>query len=306
MKIISSRKFVGTLLLATTAVMWGVSYLFTKVAVNDIPPMTLAFLRFVIAYLILIPATRKSRIKLKGKAHFYAAVSGFTGVMLYFFFENNGLRYTSASDASLIVSSAPILTMIVFDILKKRFDLLEYFGSILAFLGIFFIIYGGQFNEGSSVKGNFMAFGAAVSWAVYTYFFDKISNGSIRATTETILWGMLFIFPLSVFEILSGKYLISFSSSAISGILYLGIFASAIGYFMWGEGIRLWGGKAATLWVYTIPIFTVLSDILFFKNIPSGYFYGGAALVASGMIISVIRQFNHKSEPKTRPDTKIN
>lgn len=296
MKIVTGRKFIGTLLLATTSIMWGVSYLFTKVAVNDIPPMTLALFRFIIAYLILFPAARKSKVKLMGKAHFYAAMSGLSGIMLYFFFENNGLKFTSPSDASLIVSSAPILTMIVFDIWKKKFDLLEYLGSAVAFLGIFFVIYGGQFSEGSSVKGNILAFGAAASWAVYTYFFEKISSGSIKATTETILWGMLFIAPLSLLEIFSGKYQLVFSSSAISGILYLGIFASAVGYFMWGEGIRLWGGKAATLWVYTIPIFTVLSDILFFRNIPSIYFYVGAALAAIGMIITAARQLKNTSK----------
>ena len=42
-------------------------------------------------------------------------------------------------------------------------------------------------------------------------------------------------------------------------------FASALGYIMWNKGIDLWGGKAATLWVYTIPVFTVIADIVFSK-----------------------------------------
>ena len=294
------NKFLGSLLLGSTAIMWGISYIFTKVAVRSIPPMILALLKFLGAFLVILPAAKRSRVRLIGKAHFYSAMSGLTGITFYFFFENHALKYTSASDASLIVSSAPILTMILYDVWMKRFDLFEYLGSILAFSGIFFVIYGGQFTEVSSVKGNFMAFGAAASWATYTYFFERIGSGSIRATAETILWGMLFIAPMSLYEILSADNNLLFPASAVSGVLYLGVLASAIGYYMWGKGIQLWGGKAATLWVYSIPVFTVLSDIFFFRNFPSRYFYLGALLVSGGIIISVILQFR-----KTGPERAV-
>jgi drug/metabolite transporter (DMT)-like permease len=86
---------------------------------------------------------------------------------------------------------------------------------------------------------------------------------------------------------------VSFNPGAITGILYLSILASALGYFMWGMGIKLWGGKYSTIWIYTIPIFTVFADVVFLKNVPTFFFYLGASLVATGMILVIIQRFKN-------------
>jgi drug/metabolite transporter (DMT)-like permease len=222
-------------------------------------------------------------------------MAGFFGITAYFFFENYGLSLTNAADASLIVSTAPILTILLYDILLKKFDYLEYLGGGTAFIGLILIIYSGSFTQGASVTGNLLSFGAALSWAAYTYFYEKIRNSSIWTTLEVILWGLVFSLPFSLFETLILKKPVSFSSGAVIGIIYLGLFASALGYILWNRGINLWGGKAATLWVYTIPIFTALADIVFLRNFPSWLFYIGAGFIASGMIIVVLREFRKVS-----------
>ncbi|ACR78913.1 DMT family transporter [Kosmotoga olearia] len=290
-----NKRVTATLLLATTAIIWGESYLFTKVAVESMPPMTLALFRFIVAVAVFIPVQIKKGVcpKRTTKQRFNIAMAGFFGVTLYFLFENYGLRLTSASDASLLVSSAPILTMILYDILHRKFDGLEYLGSTIAFIGISIVIYGGQFSEGSSVLGNSLSFLAALSWAGYTYFFDKVKDSSIATIVQLMVWGIVFITPFSIIEVFFLKDPVIFSVEAVSGVLYLGILASALGYLMWGKGIHLWGGKAATLWVYTIPVFTILGDIIFLKHRPSLFFYVGALLVGMGMSIAIWRQRKH-------------
>lgn len=296
MKTFNGKTF-GFLILATTAVMWGLSYIFTKVAVRSVPPMLLASLRFSLAVVFLFPFSRNRRGSFKSVNHLYAALAGFFGITSYFFFENYGLSLTNPSDAALIVSSAPILTILLYDLLLRKFDPLEYFGGGIAFAGLALIIYSGRLSEGSSVNGNLLSFGAALSWAAYTYFYEKIRNSSIWTTLEVMLWGLLFSLPISLVEVLVLKKPVSFSPGAISGILYLGLFASALGYILWNKGISLWGGKAATLWVYTIPIFTIVADILFLGNIPSWLFYFGALFVGTGMTIVVLREFSQRRRP---------
>lgn len=106
-----------------------------------------------------------------------------------------------------------------------------------------------------------------------------------------MLWGLVFSLPLALVEVfLLGKP-VSFSTGAVAGVIYLGLFASALGYILWNMGINLWGGKAATLWVYTIPIFTVVADVLFLKNVPSWLFFFGSALVGIGMVTVITREF---------------
>ncbi len=288
----------GGALLGFTAVIWGVSYVFTKVAVETIPPMTLALLRFTIALAILLLFSRRDKVRLKGKAHLYAALAGLFGVTFYFFFENSALKHTSPSDASLIVSSAPLLTLLLYDIRRRRFEIAEYSGALLAFVGIALLVYGGQFSEFSSVGGNLLAFGAAVSWTAYTFLFERIAGSSLRGVIETMTWGLLFIIPFSVAELIKTPWNGSISLSVVSGVVYLGVMASALGYFFWGKGIQLWGGKASTLWIYTIPIFAAVADVLVLKNRPSLFFYFGAVFVACGMGISIASQKRIESENK--------
>ncbi|MFO7880970.1 MAG: DMT family transporter [Kosmotogaceae bacterium] len=286
------KNLIGAIFLTSTAAIWGISYIFTKIAVESIPPMTLASMRFLIASMILFLFVGKKRgftlLKSKG-----AMLSGLFGVALYFFFENYSLKLTNPSDAALIVSSAPILAIIFYDILERRFNIIEYIGSISAFTGLFFIIYGGQFNEGSSIFGNIIAFGAAISWVGYTYFFEKNSDSTTTGTFAISLWGMIFAIPFAIIELFIFKMPISFNPGSITGILYLSILASALGYFMWGMGIKFWGGKYSTIWIYTIPIFTVFADIVFLNNIPTFFFYLGASLVATGMILVIIHRLKN-------------
>lgn len=298
-----NRRILGGILLGLTAIIWGISYVFTKVAVENIPPMTLAMFRFSLAIIVLLPFARQSKIKLSGKAHLYSALAGLFGITSYFFFENTALKYTSPSDASLIVSSAPLLTILLYDLRRRRFELTEYLGAILAFSGIAVLIYGGQFSRYSSVTGNLLAFGAAASWTAYTVFFERIAGSALKGVVETMAWGLAFIFPLSLIEILRSSMVLSVPFAAITGIVYLGIFASALGYFLWGRGIELWGGKASTLWIYTIPIFAALSDVLILKNTPSLFFYFGAAFVACGMLVS-INSYKRISETRARISKK--
>jgi len=298
-----NRRILGGILLGLTAIIWGISYVFTKVAVENIPPMTLAMFRFSLAIIVLLPFARQSKIKLSGKAHLYSALAGLFGITSYFFFENTALKYTSPSDASLIVSSAPLLTILLYDLRRRRFELAEYLGAILAFSGIAVLIYGGQFSRYSSVTGNLLAFGAAASWTAYTVFFERIAGSALKGVVETMAWGLAFIFPLSLIEILRSSVFLSVPFAAITGIVYLGIFASALGYFLWGRGIELWGGKASTLWIYTIPIFAALSDVLILKNTPSLFFYFGAAFVACGMLVS-INSYKRISETRARISKK--
>jgi len=288
----NNRSVLGLIFLLTTSAIWGISYIFTKIAVESIPPMTLASIRFFLASVILsfFVLRKRRRGFLLSKE---AILSGLFGVTLYFFFENYSLKLTNPSDAALIVSSAPILAIIFYDMLERRFNIIEYLGSISAFVGLFFIIYGGQFSEGSSILGNIIAFGAAISWVGYTYFFEKHSNSTASGTFAISLWGMIFAIPFAILEIFVFKMPVSINSRAITGILYLAFLASAIGYFMWGMGIKLWGGKYSTIWIYTIPIFTVLADVIFLNNVPTLFFYLGASLVATGMILVIIQRLKN-------------
>ncbi len=283
------NKLIGAILLTTTAILWGISFLFTKAAVVNVTPSIIAFLRFAIALIILLPFKVKSGKKLEKKEKLYSMIAGACGVTLYFLFENNALKITSASEVSLIVSTAPILTLLFYDIKSKRFDMSEYLGAFFALIGIGFVIFNGFFSIASSFLGNILALLSACTWVFYTFYFEKIHNKFIAANFELIKWGTIFLIPFCIFDLVRGEK-VNINSDVIWSILFLGVLCSALGYIMWGNGIKLFGGKTANLWIYTIPIFTFIAEIFVFKTKPGIFFLIGCLFVFAGIIIVFKRE----------------
>ncbi len=108
-----SPPLMANLLIIFTMIAWGTSFISTKIAIAEIPPFTLALLRLSLTSAILWPVFRHlepaTRLDSTGRRRF--AITGFLGITLYFCLENMGLRFTTASNASLITSFAPLLSI---------------------------------------------------------------------------------------------------------------------------------------------------------------------------------------------------
>jgi len=104
------------------AVIWGLTFLSTKVAVREMGPMSLALSRFVIAVVTLIPivAATKTSLRIERRDILRLAAAGFLGITLYFLFENNGIMRLSASESSIIVGTIPVLTLLIEIFVYKR------------------------------------------------------------------------------------------------------------------------------------------------------------------------------------------
>ncbi len=113
----------AALLLALFAVLvWGVSFAVTRLAVQEIPPMALALLRFALASLFLWPwaARATKRVTVAAADRLPILGLGLSGVTFYFAFENFGLRHTTASHAALIVAVIPLGTELVAAARQRR------------------------------------------------------------------------------------------------------------------------------------------------------------------------------------------
>ncbi len=266
------------LLIWSVVFFWGVSFVATRVVVLCIPPITSAFIRFLIASVALILFTRKVP-KLFNWHSFFA---GFWGVTMYFIFENSGLVYTYPTNASLIVSSAPILyTLFSHLIQKRKTTLVEYFASMIAFLGVAIVILNGSFVLKVNFKGDLMLLGAAFAWVFYTYHVEKMPDpDSVTGVTSITLWGVITLFPFLIFE---KKPQISFTLPVIVSLLYLGIVCSGIAYVFWNIGIRRAGARYTTNTIYFIPVITSVAEAVLLKTFPNFYTVLGGGLVILGL-----------------------
>ncbi|HOK83354.1 MAG TPA: DMT family transporter [Pseudothermotoga sp.] len=257
---------------------WGISFVATRVVVLSIPPVTAAFMRFLIASVALILMTRK----LPKLLNWHSFFAGFWGVTMYFIFENSGLVYTYPTNASLIVSSAPILyTLFSHLIQKRKTTLTEYFASLIAFFGVAVVILNGRFVLKVSLKGDLMLLGAAFAWVFYTYHVEKMPDSdSLIGVMSITFWGVITLFP---FAILEKRSQITFSTPVILSLLYLGIICSGIAYVFWNIGIRRVGARYTTNTIYFIPVITSVAEAILLKNLPNLYTIIGGTLVLLGL-----------------------
>lgn len=266
------------LLVWIVVLFWGISFVATRIVVLSIPPITAAFIRFLIASVALILVTRKMP-KLLNWHSFFA---GFWGVTMYFFFENSGLVYTYPTNASLIVSSAPILYILFSHLLQKRkTTVIEYFSSLIAFFGVTIVILNGRFVLKVNLIGDLMLLGAAFAWVFYTYHVEKMPDpDSLSGVTSITLWGVLTLIPFVIFE---RKPQIDLNLPVVVSLLYLGIVCSGIAYVFWNIGIRRVGSRYTTNTIYFIPVITSIFEAILLKNLPNLYTIVGGILVLFGL-----------------------
>ncbi|ODN30505.1 DMT family transporter [Fervidobacterium thailandense] len=263
-------------------IIWGVSFIATKIVVSTFPPYPAAFYRFVIALLVLLPLT-KNKSALKSLNAFWA---GFWGVTMYFVFENMALIYTNPTNAAIIVSSAPILYVIFTHLIhKQKTTLNQYLGSLLAFTGVALVILNGRLMKLNPI-GDILAFGSAMAWVLYTHYILKMpKHDGIDEVFAITFWGVVTLIPFSIFQDPKFQSMLNLAPQVLIGLLYLGVFCSALGYLLWNKSIALIGDRRTTNAIYFIPVVTVLSEKLLLGTPLSFYTVTGTALLIAGLFI---------------------
>jgi drug/metabolite transporter (DMT)-like permease len=258
-------------------IFWGASFVATKFVVNVFEPFPAALYRFLIALFVLLPFTKKKKI-----ANINAFWSGFWGITMYFVFENTALRYTSPTNAAVIVSSVPLLYVLFTHVFHKvKTNKYHYLGSVLAFLGVALVILNGRMMKLNPL-GDILAFGAAISWVFYTHYVVRIKDVvGIDQTFSITFWGVVTLVPFSLLQNMQAK----FEIKSVSSLIYLGIVCSALGYLLWNKSIEVIGDRKTTNFIYFIPLVTVISEFVLMKSKPTIYNILGVTMLILGLYI---------------------
>ena len=189
--------------------LWGCTFVLTKDVIGEVPPLTLAFLRVAIGFLILFPVAmirRRSLVEPRPALPWKAILAmGFVGVSFYYGVFNLGLVYTSASQGALVQSSIPAVTALIAILwLRERASSIRISGIVLSVLGVLIIFSGSQASDASSpqpVLGNSLVFLSVVAWGIYTSLAKRFAHvDAIVMTAAVIGAGALFLFPAAIIE----------------------------------------------------------------------------------------------------------
>jgi drug/metabolite transporter (DMT)-like permease len=274
------------------AVFWGVTFPAGRIAVMSVPPMTVAFVRFLIAGLLLEVWVRR-RGEGRQKVPFWPIVwSAAAGILAYSVFFFHGLRLSSAVEGSLIVPTNNPLAMVLLAaiFLGERLRPGEIAGFILAAAGVFTIVGGTQALRGvqaEHLSGNLLFIGCVLSWATYSIL-GKVAMSRVSpllATTRVIQAGALMILPVALLED-GRKALAAAPVSAWIAILTLALPATVLAYVWWYEGIGRLGASRAAMFIYLVPVSGVLSAHLVLGEPILARHLTGALFIAAGLIVA--------------------
>lgn len=265
------------------AVIWGLSFLSTKVAISVLPPMTIAASRFVIAVVLLLGLALVTREKLALKARDLPlmALSGLMGVTIYFLCENNGIALLTASESSLVIATIPVLTMLVERVaFGTRLRARSYVGALLSFAGVALIVLP---RLGSGARGSIAGFlymgGAAVAWVVYALLTKPLGRkyGRVAITFWQSLFGLLGCLPFAIAESPSWK---GVGLPVALNVLYLGVFCSAVGYWLYIAAMDSLGAGTTSVFLNLVPVVSVgAAFLLLGERLGLASLVGGAVAV---------------------------
>jgi len=300
---VSKDRTVARVFGLSTALIWGLSFLSIKTAVAEVPPMTLGFLRFAIASLLLpiIALLVKEDLRVKPRDLPVLFLGGMVGYTLYFLGENNGVKLLSASESSILIGTIPVATMLAERLfLRTRLPLRAYVGAILSLGGVALIV--ARTAGGSSSLAGWLYMGlAALCWVVYAFITRRISSsyGRVAVTFWQTLFGLLGFIPFALTE--SASWTMP-SGVAWLNILYLGIFCSAIGYWFYISALDIIGPGASSVFINLIPVVTVIAAFFVMGDRLTLGQWLGALVAIAGVYLATMPE---RKAPKTEVPRKI-
>lgn len=292
-----NKKSAGHLAALFTIIIWGTTFISTKVLLTDFRPVEILFCRFVMGFAALFLVCPHRMKGLKRKQEMTFALAGLSGICLYYLLENIALTYTMASNVGVIISVAPFFTAMLSHVFLKSEGKLRanfFIGFVVAMAGVALISFNGSKLELNPV-GDLLAVLAAFVWACYSILTRKISSfgySAILTTRRTFFYGILFMVPalfLFDFRWQRAKWAClheHFDITLLLNILYLGLGASALCFVTWNLAVKALGAVKTSVYIYMVPVITVVTSVLILKEPVTWVSVMGTILAVAGLFLS--------------------
>lgn len=282
---------------------WGAASPVFKFALENIPPFTLAFIRFFGASLLFIPFIKWRELTKITQGDWVRIIIGsaFLGVFVNIFFFFLGLQRTVSINAPVIASSSPILLFILSIIfLKEKPKLNVFLGMMIAFIGVLLIILMPLLSSGINIKdlsqfeGNLFFVIATLGSVLSTLMMKNV----LRQVSPMILTVLGFFFscfgflPLMMGELKTWSFY-KIDSAGFIGIIFGIFFSSAAAYFLYSYGLSKIKAQEVGLFAYIDPVIAVLIAIPLLGEYPNIEFIIGTLLIFLGIFIGENRIHYH-------------
>lgn len=285
----SMRKTYGTMVFIN--VMWGLSFIFSKQGLNaGFQPMGLAFSRYVLAAVALIPLLlwREGVPRLRREDILPMFLSSLAGITVYYFCEYNGIQRTSTGSASLILAAIPVLTLGAEALLTRtRLRPMQAAGAFLSLAGVALITLSSSQEGSDSLAGVLFIFGASLVWVAYIFLSRRLRQrySSLSMNAWQAAMAAVTLLPAALAE--------GFQPAAVTwdgwaSAAVLALICSALCYYLYGNALTALSPLASAIFVNLIPLTTMAAGVLFLgERLTLATLAGGALIIGSIFLVNL-------------------
>ena len=278
--------------LIISTLLWGGVFHVIKYPLAVAPPFVLLITRFTLTGILLLPfLLRKQnyRLILQDGVLREIIILSIIGICGYNILFTYGMGMTEPATGSLIIAANPVMTTLIARVWKKEaVSPLRWFGIVLAFAGLAFIVFEGKLVNALNLKlgpGNLILLGAPFMWAIYSVRSRDVL-ARVPATVFTaaiILLSLPLQGAMAIYQFDSWGW--ASNTGFWLGIAYLGILATGVSYLLWNEGVRLIGAARSSVFVNLIPVTALLIAMLLGQPLYMHHYLGGL-IVVLGVILA--------------------
>lgn len=297
----------GYLFAIGATAIWSGNFIIARGLNENIPPISLAFWRWVVAVIVFLPFGLKSLIAERDlllKRIPYLSVTALLGITIF-----NTLIYiagqtTTAINLSLIAITFPVFIVILSRIVfRELITLNKAIGIIVVTIGVVLLITKGDFSSLLNITfaiGDVWMLAGALIFAIYSILLkqkpEELSIWSFQLST--FILGLVFLFPFFIWETAAVSP-VEFTPKIVFSILYVGIFASLSAFIFWNKAIMTIGPTKSGMIYYSLPLFSGILAYVFLKEDISSIHLYSALLIMAGILTA-----NYES--KKSPDLLAN
>jgi drug/metabolite transporter (DMT)-like permease len=272
-------------------VVWGGSFIASRLGLDGLYPVELATLRFAIAAPLLLLVT----LIVAGPRSLYVApkdlpvliVMAMTGVTLQYIVQFVGMTYTSVTNTALLINMGTFFVIIPSALfLKEKLSADNALGVIIAFLGAVLVATRGDLSFSLMLLGDGLILICAAMWAVYILIGNKLAGKYSVLTQLNWIFMIGFVCLIPFYLITPHHALASFSILSWECILYLAIFCSIVAYFVFNDAIIKIGPSKTAIYQYLEPFFAIIFAILILSEPLSPAIVVGALFILAGIAMA--------------------
>ncbi|MBI5825154.1 MAG: DMT family transporter [Chloroflexi bacterium] len=284
----SKPKLIPYLEALFAVVVWGASFIATKIAVGQISPIAVVWIRFAMGIPILFAAValRKQFAFPKGSEWLYFTLLGFLGITFHQWLQSNGLKTAQATTTAWIVATSPaFIAILAWLILKEKLKFLQSSGIVLAMIGVLVVVSKGDFSTLAigrfGTAGDFLILISAVNWAV----FSILSRHGLKnhPSTRLTFWVMTIGWLItSVAFFAQGKMveITQLDSRGWWAMIFLGIFTTGFAYIAWFDALaQLPAAQTGAFLFIEPPSSMIVAAIVLKEQITPAAILGGAVIL---------------------------